>query len=159
MAVENTALVSSLLASKSLLPFLIALGFLYLFFVIFSYVYTSIALMTIARKTQTPKAWKAWVPFANVHLMMQIAQAPRWTFYSSLFLLPGLYFRYLLPQSMRSDIVVSLVIIFISLLLTTIFIFWWWKIAERRGFYGWLSLLLFIPIVGFIVLGIIAWKD
>jgi len=44
------------------------------------YVYSSWALMTIAKKTDTPNAWLAWIPIANLYLMTQVAQIPWWTF-------------------------------------------------------------------------------
>jgi len=41
---------------------------------------------------------------------------------------------------------------------------WWWKICERRGKPGWWTLIVLIPIIGWIwglvMIGILAWgKD
>lgn len=43
---------------------------------VLGYVVFSIALMVIARKTGTPRAWLAWIPIANVYLMLMIARKP-----------------------------------------------------------------------------------
>ena len=103
------------------------------------YVYSSLALMTIAKKTDTENAWLAWIPFANTYLISQIAQTPWWTF-----------------------------IVFIALILipivggiaaTAFTIYWWWGIAEERGFTGWFGVLMIIPFVNLVVLGILAWSD
>jgi hypothetical protein len=40
------------------------------------YIYMSMALMTIATKTNTPNGWLAWIPIANIFLMLQIARKP-----------------------------------------------------------------------------------
>ncbi len=42
------------------------------------YVYSSLALMTIANKTHTENAWMAWIPILNVYLLVTIADKPWW---------------------------------------------------------------------------------
>jgi hypothetical protein len=39
-----------------------------------------------------------------------------------------------------------------------IMIYFWWKIAEAIKKPGWWSLLLLIPIVNFVIVGIMAWE-
>jgi len=56
-----------------------------LFFAVF-YVYTALALMTIATKTNTKDGWLAWIPIANIILMLNIAKKPIW--WIILFLVP-----------------------------------------------------------------------
>src|SRR6266851_559821 len=51
----------------------------FLFFAVI-YVYMALALMTIATKTNTPNGWLAWIPIANLFLMLTIAQKPAWWF-------------------------------------------------------------------------------
>ena len=48
----------------------------YLVLSIAVYVYSALALRTIARKTDTPDGWLAWVPMANVYLTARIANVP-----------------------------------------------------------------------------------
>ena len=51
-------------------------GISWLFYVVPAvavYVYSAAALMTIARKTDTPNAWLAWIPIASVYLTARIA--------------------------------------------------------------------------------------
>ena len=40
------------------------------------YVYISYSLYAIAKKTNTPNAWLAWIPVANLFLMLMIAKKP-----------------------------------------------------------------------------------
>ena len=101
------------------------------------YIYTAIALMTIAKKTKTPNAWLAWIPIANYYLMTQIAKVPWWTFFAFLLtLIPAVG----------------------AIAFMAVSVWWWWKIAENRKFPGWLGILTIVPIVNLIVMGIIAWN-
>ena len=115
-------------------------AFFAVFLIIFLvfYVYMALVLMTIANKTDTPNAWLAWIPIANFYLMTQIAKVPWWTIF---LMLLG---------------VVPFVGIFVVLGVT---IWWWWKISEARGKPGWYGILMLIPVVNFVMMGIIAWKD
>ena len=106
------------------------------------YVYCAIALMTIAKKTNTPNAWLAWIPFANFYLMTQIAQVPWWTFlFTFLFIIPGI------------NIFAGIVVLGLS-------IWWWMKIAQRRGRPDWWGVLIaIIPIVNLVLMGMLAWGE
>lgn len=42
------------------------------------YVWTSICFQKIAAKTNTPNGWLAWIPIANLVLLLQIAKRPLW---------------------------------------------------------------------------------
>ena len=107
-------------------------------FILF-YIYLSLALMIIAKKTNTSHAWFAWIPFLNLYLMMKIADARLWTF------------------------IVFLLGIFIpvigSLLTLGITILWWWGIAEARNKSGFLGILMIIPLVNLVILGYLAWSE
>jgi hypothetical protein len=54
------------------------LALLYGIFAISSYVYISIALQKIAKKTNTVDSWFAWIPILNIILMIKIAEKPIW---------------------------------------------------------------------------------
>jgi len=95
------------------------------------YVYYSLALQTIAKKTNTENAWMAWIPIVNIILMLNIAKKPLWWFI--LCLVP----------------LVNLVIIIIV----------WMAIAEARGKPNWWGILLIVPVVNIIVPGYLAWAD
>jgi hypothetical protein len=105
--------------------------FLWIILVLALYIWMALCLQTIARKTGTANDWLAWVPIANVYLMVMIAQKEWWWFLLCL-----------IPY-------VNLVIIIIL----------WWKIAEIRGKPGWISLFLLVPIVNFVIPGILAFSD
>jgi hypothetical protein len=95
------------------------------------YVYVALALMTIAKKTNTPNAWLAWIPIINVILMLNIAKKPLWWF----------------------------ILCLIPLVNIVIFIILWMAIAEARGKPSWWGILIIIPLVNLIVPGYLAWSD
>lgn len=103
------------------------------------YVYTSFALMTIAKKTKTPNEWLAWIPIANLFLITQIGKVPWWTVLI---------------------VLIAPVIQFFGLLIMLgVTVWWWWRIAEERKKPGWMSLLMLVPIVNLIIIGVLAWSD
>lgn len=108
-------------------------AFMLVFLVFFGalYVYMALALSTIAKKTNTENPWLAWIPIANIILMLNIAKKPIW--WIILFIIP----------------IVGLVIAIIV----------WMAIAEARGKPNWWGILLIVPLVGLIVPGYLAWAD
>jgi len=101
------------------------------------YIYTSLALMAIAKRTKTKNPWMAWVPIVNFYLITQIAK------------LSGLWTLILLAGFIPS---------IGSLCITAVFVWMFWRTAERIKMPGWTSLLLIVPILNLIILGIYAWK-
>jgi hypothetical protein len=93
------------------------------------YVYMALALMAIANKTQTENAWLAWIPIANLWLMVTIAQQEWWW----------------------------LLLMFIPIVNIVIGIIIYMKIAERLGKPSWWGVMLIIPIVNFVFIGMMAW--
>lgn len=108
-------------------------AFLFVFLIIFVvfYIYTALALQTIAKKTNTENAWLAWIPIANIILMLNIAKKPLWW----------------------------IVLCFIPLVNIVILIIVWMAIAEARNKPNWWGILLIVPVVNLIVPGYLAWSD
>lgn len=96
-----------------------------------AYVYMSLAVQTIATKTGTDNAWLAWIPIANLFLMLMVAKKPLWWFI--LFLIP----------------LVNIVMVIIV----------WMAVAEARGKPNWWGILMIVPFVNLIVPGYLAWSD
>ena len=92
-----------------------------------SYIITAISLMKIAQKTQTENSWLAWIPIANIFLMVFIAKKEWW--WALLIILIG---------------IIPFIGGIISLGLA---VYIWWLIVERLGKPGPLSLLILIPVV------------
>ena len=95
------------------------------------YVYVSLALMTSATKTGTPNGWLAWIPIANIVLMLTIAKKPIW--WILLFLIPLV------------NIIIAIIV--------------WMGIAEARNKPNWWGILMIVPLVNLIVPGYLAWAD
>jgi hypothetical protein len=115
------------------LPALLAGGFL-MFFLVFAlamYVYVALAVSTIAQKTNTENGWLAWIPIANVILMLNIARKPVWW----------------------------IILCLIPLVNIVIFIVVWMGIAEARNKPNWWGVLMIVPVVSLIVPGYLAWSD
>ncbi len=117
---------------------LATLGIVMFFVALAVYVYTSLALMTIARKTQTEPAWLAWIPLVNVYLMVKVAGLEWWWV---LGLLLGI-----IP-----------IIGWLASLAWIAYV--WWKISEKRSYPGWVGILVIVPFVNLIVMGVLAWHD
>ena len=110
------------------------LGGMLIFFLIFGlamYVYTSLALQTIAKKTNTDNPWMAWIPIINIILMLNIAKKPLWW----------------------------IILCFIPLVNIVIMIIVWMAIAEARQKPNWWGILMIVPLVNIIVPGYLAWAD
>jgi hypothetical protein len=101
------------------------------------YVYFAMAWMTIARKLKYKKAWLAWIPFANIAMILQLGGF-HWAF----------VFLFLIP-------VFGWIVLFVLMIIAT------WRILEKRKYPGWFSLSMIIPKVGgilyAIVIGFAAW--
>jgi hypothetical protein len=95
------------------------------------YVYTALAVKTIAEKTSTENPWLAWIPIANIILLLNIAKKPIWW----------------------------ILLCFVPLVNIIIFIMVWMAVAEARGKPSWVGVLMIVPFVGAIVPGYLAWAD
>jgi len=100
-------------------------------FALVMYVYVSFALMTIANKTGTPNGWLAWIPIANIILMLMIAKKPIWW----------------------------IILFFIPLVNIVMAILVWMGVAEARNKPNWWGILMIVPVVNLIVPGYLAWAD
>ncbi len=100
-------------------------------FIAAGYIYSSLALQTIAQKTNTENPWLAWIPVANLVLMVMIAKKPIWWFLLCLIPLVN---------------IIMLVLI-------------WMGIAEARGKPNWWGIMIIVPVVNVIVPGYLAWAD
>lgn len=92
--------------------------------------------MAIAKKLNVPNGWLAWIPFANIYLMTQLAG------------LSGLW----------TLIVLAGLIPFVGIIALMVVMIWWqWRICERLGKPGWWGILMVVPVMNIIIVGILAW--
>ena len=103
---------------------------LYLILLFGLYIYLALCLQFLAKKTNTPNGWLAWIPIADIFLMLQISQKPLWWFL--LFLIPIV------------NIVIGIII--------------WMKIAERVGKPNWIGVLSIVPVIGIAIPGYLAFS-
>ena len=116
---------------------LLAMATVFLLIFLAVYIYSALALMTIARRTKTPNGWLAWIPIVNTYLLVQMAKHPWWHIFALLL--------YMIPAvGQWAFLAVSA--------------FWWWKIAESLKRDGWQGILMIIPIVNLVMLGVFAWS-
>ena len=119
---------------------LIALGVAIAFIVLLAfYIYKSVALMKIAKRLRHKHAWLAWIPIADVAMVLQLGDF-HWAW----------IFLILIP-------------IFGWVALYVLFIIANWRIFEECDYPGWFSLSLLIPKIGIIlyliVIGLIVWSN
>lgn len=133
------------LLGTGVLSVLLAMGALALVLFLAVYVYTALALMTIGKKLKYKNSWLAWIPLANVAMILQLGSFHwAWVF---LLLIPILGWLALS------------ILCFIAM----------WRIYERRKYSGWLALiplLSVVPVLGslagiahLVVMGLVAWRD
>lgn len=124
---------------------LVALGVLAIVFVVAIYIYVAWALMVIGQKLNYKRAWLAWIPFANISMVLQLGNF-HWAW----------VFLILIP-------IVGWIALAVLVIIS------WWRIFEKRGHPGALALLIlgtFVPylsvvfyIAFLVVIGIVAWKN
>ncbi len=95
------------------------------------YVYMALALQTIAGKTNTENGWLAWIPIANLILMLNIAKKPMW--WIILCLIPLVNIVILIPI--------------------------WMAIAEARQKPSWWGIMVIVPIMNLVMPGYLAWAQ
>lgn len=128
------------LLAMGILTVLLAISVILVFiFVAAIYVYFSLAWMTIARKLKYKRSWLAWIPIANIAMMLQLGKF-HWAWVFLIFV----------P-----------VFGWIGLMILTVIATW--RIFEKRNYPGWLSLSMVVPGIGgiiyFIVIGFVAFGD
>lgn len=102
------------------------------------YIYFALAWQTIARRRRHKYPWLAWIPFANLALILQLGGF-HWAW----------IFLMLIP-------IVGWIAIFVMLIIAT------WRVFDMQGYPGWFALSMIIPKIGWIfyliALGFVAWK-
>ena len=109
-------------------------GTMLLFVLVFAaagYIYISLALQTIANKTGTINAWLAWIPIANIFLMLSVAKKPMWWF----------------------------VLCLIPLVNIAILVMIWMGVAEARHKPSWCGIVTIVPLINIVAPGYLAWAD
>ncbi len=136
----------------SLIASLLGVAFIVLFIALLLgigiYIYSSFAYMAIGKKANNKKPWLAWIPCVGKPLLIsKIAKMHWWP----VLLLLGWFFA--------SIPILGTIIYYPSMVIFGIFfIIWNWKTYEKVGHKGWFSLFFFIPLLGYIFLGIVAWS-
>lgn len=106
-----------------------ALMVFWMFIWIAIYVYFAIVLMKIAKRTDTPNGWFAWIPILNLYLLAKVAGKSGW--WLILMLIPFV------------NIIIAIIV--------------WMAIAKRLGHPEWLGILIIIPIANLIIPGYLAF--
>ncbi len=118
----------------------IAIGIVFaIFFIAALYAYHALAWMTIARKLKYKNPWLAWIPIANIAMILQLGGF-HWAW----------VFMILVP-------ILGWIALFVLMIIAT------WRIFEKRKYPGWFSLSVIIPKIGgilyMIAIGFVAWQD
>ena len=107
------------------------LAFLFWFLgIVGLYVYVSIVLMKIAKKTNTSNSWMAWIPILKNYLLCRIA----------------------------GKSIIWFVLLFLPFVNIVAVVVLWMAVAEKRGRPAWWGVLMLLPIVNLVVRGILAFS-
>jgi len=101
------------------------------------YLYSAYCLYHIAKKTNTENEWLAWIPLANIYLMVKIARLPVW---------------WLL-------VFLTAFIPVLNLLAIVLLGYIWWKIAEERRRPGWWGILMLIGPINLVIIWFLAFGE
>ncbi|MDA3836660.1 MAG: hypothetical protein PF542_03480 [Nanoarchaeota archaeon] len=104
------------------------------------YVYTALAWQTIAKKSGYKRPWLAWIPLANIAMILELG---------------GFHWAWVF---LAATIVIPFVGIIGVLALVVLSIIAHWRIFEKIGYPGWLAILSLINIAYLIIIGIVAWE-
>mgnify|MGYP001585180683 CR=1 FL=1 len=140
MVFENMFNYSQDVLTGGFIGAMIAIGIVFIISVLVAlYVYFALAWQTIARKMKYKRSWLAWIPIANIAMILSLGGF-HWAW----------IFLILIP-------ILGWIALFILLIIAT------WRIFEKRKYPGWFSLSMIIPQIGailyFIAIGFVAWKD
>ena len=110
----------------------LAAGFLsvFLFVIVAVYIYFSLCLYLIAKKLDLPTAWTAWIPIVQIAAFLGSAGKPLWW----------------------------ILLFFIPLVNIGVSVYLWMCIAENLGKNKMLGVLTIVPIVNFIIMGVLAFS-
>ena len=98
-----------------------------------TYIYSSWALMVIGNRLNMENSWFAWVPILNLVMLAKIGDINPWTIL--LVIIPVVNVFYLIYFSAVSSM----------------------KMTEKLGLDKYLGLLMFVPLVNYILMGYLAW--
>lgn len=149
LATESSDVITSIFVVGVLIAF-------YAVLILAIYIYSSFAFMAIAKKAKHPKPWLAWIPWIGKPLLTsQIAKMHWWPI---LFIIPMFVALTFLPVAPILSIILIILAIPFSIVLFVFYIIWQWKTFEAVGHPGWFVLFIFVSIVYFVFLGIVAWS-
>jgi hypothetical protein len=131
------------------------------------YVWTALCLYIIAKKTNTPNEWLAWIPFAEFYLMCRVGRKPVW--WTALLCLPlilvSFAFVILIFTAMGSGEIpqwidfLSQATLLAGLIFSPLFATVWMAISRERSRPSWFGILMIIPIANLVIPGILAFSD
>ena len=128
----------------------IGLSVVDIFIAVIGYLYLAIVLQSIAKKTNTPRSWMAWIPFVNLILLADIAQMYWWP----VLIIPIVYVIGIIPVENFLLSILSLVLSIVALLYLLTY---WEKLFKRVGMSQWWVLALLVPILNLVAIGLAAW--
>ena len=122
------------------------------------YIYISLALMKIAKKTNTAPSWLAWIPIGNMYLLSKIAEMHWWP----VLMIPFMFIVAIVQ--VWTQLGFLMIPWLISFIISTVYGFIFnWKMFEKVGRPGWWILFILIPFFGILLflifLGIAAWGN
>ena len=104
------------------------------------YIFVSWAYMDIGVRAEIKNPELAWIPFAGPLLVVYMASGMGWW-----------------PWLLLAAQVIPLVGVLAIVVFLVYEVVWTWKTFEGLGHPGWWSVLTLLPLVGVIIVGVVAW--
>jgi len=126
---------------SALIPFFAGIIIFVMVVLFVLYIYTSLAMMAIAKKVNYPHPGLVWIPIVGQYLVAsQIAKMPWW------------------PILFLIGTIIPLIGSGFGLALFVFNTIWMWKTYEAVQKPGWWAIFMLFPPVGLVLLGIAAWS-
>lgn len=133
---------------------------LFFLFALVAYIYQSLTLYYIARKTKTENEWLAWIPIGNLVLMAKIAKMHWWPV---LLYIPMIFFIFLssiasIFGNKTMNLIFKLIAYILIIIIAVYIITWLWKIYEkvsRPGYWAVIPIIISIISTTMFILGLV----
>ncbi len=110
-------------SSYAMASALATMGWVLFFIVVVLYLYFAYTLYVMAKKTNTPNAWLAWIPFANIFLFVKVAGQSYWW----------------------------ILLLFVPFVNIIVSIWLYMELAKHLNHPSWLGILMIVPIINLVI--------
>ena len=111
-------------------------------YMLFYWIFMSLAFMAIAKKDRQKNPEIAWIPFLGPRIIAYKSSEMHWW-----------------PWLLIIGFFIPIINFFAPIIFAVYIVVWNWRLFENVGKPGWWSILMLVPILNYVFAGIVAWSD